>query len=304
MEDRCQINALLSVGFSRSEIAKELGFHRSSIGREIKRNAYAQSYQSKKAQEKAVERYKACRKPYKIGGELASLVETMLVVNELSPELLAGRLRLEGVASLSVQGVYNHVHRTKHLKKYLTNHGRRGAGRLIQRRRTKASFLSIKERPEVVESRSRLGDWERDGMYVANRDQLLVFTDRKSRFTLLDGIGKMNAKLVTERTLQTLARVPIKIETITNDNGSEFSDSKNVGVPVYHCTPYKPQERGTVENMIGRIRRKISRKTLLQDLTEAKLREIENKLNMTPRKCLNFRTPYEVLFNTQVALAI
>lgn len=300
-EDRCQIDAYLSVGMKRQEIARRLGFHPSTMGRELKRNLYGGLYTPKQAQNKAEERYRSCRKAYKITGELRDKVERRLR-DDWSPEFIAGRFKVEEVASISHQAIYNHVHRDRELKKLLANFNHRGAGRHLQRNRTKERFLSIKERPKIVDERSRLGDWERDAMCVANREHVLVMSDRKSRYVLLEPIGRLNAKLVTELTKKALERVPTKVFTITNDNGSEFSDSPNQGIRVYHCTPRRPQERGTVENQIGRIRRYCTTKTPLSELRK-KLHELETKLNLTPRKCLGYRTPYEVLFKTTIALA-
>ena len=92
------------------------------------------------------------------------------------------------------------------------------------------------------------------------------------------------------------------IKTITNDNGPEFRGEQNHGVPVYYCDPRKPQQRGTVENTIGILRKRLTLKTDLSKMTKNGLKEIENAFNLRPRKCLGYKTPYEVFFNTKVAL--
>ena len=73
---------------------------------------------------------------------------------------------------------------------------------------------------------------------------------------------------------------------------------------VFHCEPHKPQQRGTVENTIGLLRQYIKRKTDLDDLSDNDLLNIENKVNFRPRKCLNYKTPFEVFFNQKVALVM
>ena len=90
---------------------------------------------------------------------------------------------------------------------------------------------------------------------------------------------------------------------MTNDNGPEFRDSKNVTIKTYHCDIGKPQQRGTIENTIGLLRQYIDRKVKQEDLTEDEIKRIENFINFRPRKCLDYRTPFEVLFKTSVALA-
>jgi IS30 family transposase len=303
-EDRCQIDACLSVAMSRSQIARKLGFNKSTISRELKRNQYAGRYVPVKAQEKACDRYRMCRKPYVINGAIETQVRDLLS-DKWSPEQISGRLTREGVVRISHQAIYDHVKRNrKALNPLLKRHGVRGAGRYIQRNAQANRYKRIEDRPKVVARRERRGDWERDGMYIGNREQLLVLTERKSRYVLIMKMGKGIAKEVTKLTNEMLKQVPIKNYTITNDNGSEFTDSPNQGIPVYHCTPGKPQQRGTIENTIGLLRAYLPRKTDPSTVTDELLRAIAEKINSRPRKCLDYRTPSEVLFKKTVALAI
>ncbi|WP_423811889.1 transposase, partial [Pseudomonas aeruginosa] len=94
------------------------------------------------------------------------------------------------------------------------------------------------------------------------------------------------------------------IYTITNDNGSEFRGEPIKEVRVYHCDPMKPQQRGTVENTIGMLRRHITRQTDLETMTDADIKDIEDRMNLRPRKILGYMTPYEMFYKTKVALAV
>ena len=109
---------------------------------------------------------------------------------------------------------------------------------------------------------------------------------------------------VTNLTNNLLKRTNKKVHTITNDNGPEFNHSKGAIAPVYYCHPGRPQERGTVENTIGLLRQYLKRKTNMAKLNYKQFQHIEDNINHRPRKCLDYKTPYEVFYGKSVALAI
>jgi IS30 family transposase len=303
LSDRYKIDALLIANFSRAAIAKKLGFHRSTITREIDRNFADVSYMPNKAQTLACQRYKRCRKPYKIKGEATNQIVSKLVEG-WSPEQIAGRFKRERYLEVSHQSIYNFLSDKKIHRVYLRQFNKRGAGRERQRRTRPVGFRSIKDRPQVINQRKRFGDWERDSMYGANRKMLLVCTERKSRFTKLEKIPvvrKTEVALQTEKLLRSTSR---KILSITNDNGSEFKDASTMTIPVYYCDPHKPTQRGTIENTIGLLRQYIKRTTDLEKIDNVALQALENRINLRPRKCLGYKTPYEAFNKLKVALAI
>jgi|GEM_PF-2522620 len=53
--------------------------------------------------------------------------------------------------------------------------------------------------------------------------------------------------------------------------------------------------KGGVENTIGRIRRYIPKGSNLADYSDRDIAKIEHWLNHTPRKCLNWKTPHEIM---------
>ena len=95
--------------------------------------------------------------------------------------------------------------------------------------------------------------------------------------------------------------------SVTADNGTENADhgavSRVLSIPSYFCHPYHSWEKGTVENTNGLLRRYLPRSTDLRRVDQQDLDAIATELNHRPRKCLGFRTPFEVLFNTFVALS-
>jgi transposase, IS30 family len=298
-EDRCQISALMQAGFTQTMVAVSLGLHKSTISRELLRNGK----NPKLAQRLCRARFERCRRKKLIVGHVRERV-TSLLIQEWSPLLIAGRLRIENLSRISHDTIYNFVAENREeLGPYLSRFNRRGGGRFCQRKARQRKVLTISERPDIVNRRDRLGDWERDGMRIANHNQLLVCTERKSRYTMIANVGRAKAKDVTNITAKMLNSLPIKSYTMTNDNGSEFNDSANQEWPVYHCEPRRPQQRGSVENTIGLLRRYITRQALTETLTEKELNRIADKLNSRPRRCLDYRTPYEVMFGVKVALA-
>lgn len=305
--DRSQINAMLKREISIAEIAKELGFHKSTIYREIKRNSIVSlklsrpSYIAQVAQKKAIERLKGQRKPYLIQGVLAEFVEQQ-IKDHWSPELIAGRYQLEKKKSLSHQTIYRYIKQRRDLKPYLKFINKRGCGRRHQRKVREDRLLSLKQRPTSANKRSRHGHWERDGMYGANRQQLLICLERKSRYARLGLMQSVNAAETNQLTEKLLKRE--KVLSITNDNGTEFRKPETSQYPIYYCDPFKPHQRGSIENLIGTLRNKIKRTTDLKALTNKQLNDIEDWINKRPRKMFNYRTPYEVYFNKKVALVM
>lgn len=304
-EDRCQIQAFLQVKQSSREIAGNLGFHRSTIYRELHRNRIkGRGYIAGRANKKAAVRIRNCRRPKAIQGELADFVVNRLMEG-WSPEQICGRLNREKNSKLSVPTVYRFVHQHwEAFKCCLRWFNRRGGGRLRMRRYKRSIGLSIRTRPEAANLRSRRGDWERDLFRVANQKQFLICTDRKSRYTKLAKSPVFTAKVISRLTWSLLKTTKAEIHTITNDNGTEFKDVHTLNVPIYFCDPRKPQQRGTVENTIGLVRHYIKRTDDFDRVSPSQLKDIEDRLNLRPRKCLDFKTPYEVFYGKNVALAM
>lgn len=300
---RCQIEAFLKTEISVSDMAKLLGLHKTTIYREINRNKNGDFYTARAAQNEARLRLKRCRRRSIITPAIAQKIEEKLVMG-WSPEQISGRLKKEKVASISYQTIYKFTERQDSLRIFLRRYNRRGAGRFIQRRNNDSSQrISIDKRPEVANKRLRIGDWERDLFYAGNKRQLLVCTDRKSRLTKVAKIERATGVIVQKETIKLLKSTGRKFLTMTNDNGPEFKKNLPIGIPVYFCKPLRPNQRGTIENSIGLLRQYISRKTNVDYMEINDIKEIENLINFRPRKCLNYKTPFEVYYKRKVALA-
>jgi IS30 family transposase len=88
------------------------------------------------------------------------------------------------------------------------------------------------------------------------------------------------------------------LRSITFDNGSENVEhqlvNETLGTKSYFCHPYTSQEKGTVENTAGLVRRHWPKQTDFAKLSQYEVKTVERCLNSRPRKCLGFQTPAEV----------
>ncbi len=301
-EQRYQIKAHLSIGTKKPAIAREMGVAKSTIYREVKRNTGQRGYRPKQAHEKALKRRKA-KTQSRINAETWKLVEEKLC-EDWSPEQISGRLKKDEI-SISHERIYQYVYadkRTggslwKHLRCQKTRRNRAGGrdrrGKIPDRR-------SIEERPAIVEERTRLGDWEADLILGKNQQGVvLTLTERKSRFTLLRSLSSKHADPVTQAIIKLLLWVA-HLKSITFDNGKEFAGHQEISLSLntdcYFAHPYASWERGTNENTNGLIRQYLPKSRSLEKVSLEEEARIMDRLNLRPRKCLDFCTPFEVFF--------
>jgi IS30 family transposase len=306
---RCQIYALKSTGSSLRSIARIVGKDVSTISREIYRNSGKRGYCFHQADSKAIaRRSRASRKPKKLTDDLQKTICTGLL-SDWSPEQISGRLSLES-QSISHETIYRYVWKDKREGGLLYQHLRRGGKRYNKRSSGKAgrgcipNRVDIKERPLVVEEKSRIGDFEGDTIIGAKHQGAIVsYVDRHSKYTLLKKVKRKTAKQVTKATVEKMAHLPHPVLTITYDNGKEFADhqliAKALNTTCYFATPYHSWERGLNEHTNGLVRQYLPKSTQLNKVSDRKIQAIEDKLNHRPRKILNYKTPFEVFFATQ-----
>ena len=302
-EQRYQIRALMQTNQPATTIAKIVGVDRSTIYRELKRNTGQRGYRPKQAHEKALARRQGKSKQ-RITTETWVLVEEKLRL-DWSPEQIASWLKKHGYETISHEWIYQYVYAGKRADGNLHEHLRcqkpyRKRTGSNDRRGKIPQATSIEERPEIVEQRRRLGDWEVD-LIVGKGHQgvVLTLTERKSRFTLLRKVISKQAELVTQAMIELLNWVE-HLWTITADNGKEFTNhlqiSFHLGVDIFFAHPYASWERGTNENTNGLIRQYLPKSCNLTTVTAQEEFMIMDRLNLRPRKCLDFKTPYEVFF--------
>jgi IS30 family transposase len=306
---RYQISGLLKMEHTQTEIANSLGVHKSTISRELKRNRGQRGYRPKQAHQKTQER--RARNGPQIEEQDWQLVEENLKL-DWSPEQITAWLKRERDIQVSHESIYQYIYADKRAGGKLYKHLRR------QKKRRKRlggrdlrgkipDRVSIEERPEIVDQRSRLGDWEVDLIFGKGRNGALVtLTERKSRFTLLRGVASKSADLVSRAVIELLSWVS-HLETITADNGKEFANHKHISeeleLDFFFAHPYASWERGTNENTNGLIRQYFPKDLDLSTVTAEEECFVMDRLNLRPRKCLDFLTPYEVFIqHSPVAL--
>jgi IS30 family transposase len=324
LTERIEIYRLHEDGKSVRFIARALGRSPSTISRELRRNGkrsghgWRGGYDPQRAEALTKRRHargrahKLVRQP-----ELRKLVFDQLAMDR-SPEQIAGRLALEqGKTVISHESIYRYIywrvwsfnenlHRLLPRKKYKRGrYGKKGGSskNLIERR------ASVHRRPQDVDTRQRDGHWEADLIQFSKPGQVLVVHERKSRFTALLPQDTKTANDVARNLRAFFRRLPRKKrKSVTFDNGSEFSRHHELidhhGMKTWFCDTHSPWQKGGVENAIGRVRRRLPRKTDPASLTAKKLATLTSLANNTPRKCLGFRTPAEVFFNKKPSVAL
>jgi IS30 family transposase len=309
-EQRYQIHALLKMGHQQTEIAEYLKVHKLTINRELHRNKGLCGYRPKQAHQKAMSRRNHARR--RIKAETWMLIEVNLR-QEWSPEQISGWLKRNVAVEISHEWIYQYILADKRAGGTLYRHLR------CQKKRRKRygsydcrgklpNRVSIEERPGVVDKRQRIGDWEVDTIVGKGHRQAIVsLTERKSRLVLLQKVDRRTADLVSDAVIGLLQPFGKHLHTITGDNGKEFAEheriSHELNTDFFFAHPFAAWERGTNENMNGLVRQYIPKRRLFDTVTDYELLCITNRLNHRPRKCLDFRTPFEVFFEHSVALA-
>ncbi len=284
-DERYQIQALWLGGFTPSEIARQLRRARSSISRELKRCAGRQ-YSAAVAHLQAQQcRHMASSAPV-IDAATWVRVERRLR-GEWSLEQIAGR----GEEQVSHERIYQYIVQDKQRDGDLWTFRRRrrryrhiGTSRQCQR----FGGRRITDRPPHVEQRHQVGHWEADGVLGKGAVRIVTLVERKSLYTKIQRAPNGSARQATRAVLAALHALRARVRTLTYDNGSEFAEHELVDIVLeaqsYFADPYSAWQRGTNENTNGLIRQYLPKDHHMNDLTDARIQQIEDKLNSRPRK--------------------
>jgi len=313
LEEREKLFAFKSQGLSLREIGRRLKRSQSSLTRELKRNAkYGAEYIPCRAQRLSDKRGWRQRYRAPLKNPLVFLYVRVHLRNPYNwtPDQIAGRLKLDHPGySISYEAIYRYIY-SKRMRKYryweyLTlsrNKRRKKLGRGVNNTTSGKipGSISIDLRPEVVNLRLRVGDWETDNIIgkLTDKTALSVTVERVTKITLLTKLLDRLAVTKRDALVRRLRIFPKEIRlTLTQDNGLENSShkelSKQLELLMFFCHAYHSWEKGTVENQNGRIRRYIPKGISIDIFPEEYIRMVERRLNSTPRKCLRYLTPYE-----------
>jgi IS30 family transposase len=304
-EERYQIYALKKAGHKQSEIANVLERSESTISRELARNCGQRGYRPKQAHYSSVER--RAMNARTIDDATWQFAQEMLML-QWSPEQISGH------AAISPETVYQRVYADKQTggllwKNLRCQKQRKKRYGMIDRRGMIPNRLSIDDRPAIVETRSRIGDWEADTIIGKNHRQAIVsIVERKTGFTLIHKVERKTAQAVSKAMTTLLKPYVNKVHTVTSDNGREFAGHEEIAATLkadfYFAHPYSSWERGTNENTNGLIRQYFPKNRDFTTITQQEIDTAMERLNNRPRKRLGYQTPNQVFFKSGVALQI
>ena len=291
-----------------TQIAVLLGRNKSTISRELHRNAGSRGYRPKQACELAAQRSESSRNASTLAPWVKEQANVLLKL-QWSPEQIAGKL------PVSHETLYLHVYADKahggnlwknlrcqkqKRKRYASGRDRRGQ---IPNRRP------LSERPAHIEGRKQVGHWECDTVIGANHKQAIVtVVERKSGFAVMAKVSNKTADLVGSAIIDALTPFEARVKTLTYDNGKEFCGHAKIdealGSTGYFARPFASWERGSNENFNGLLRQYVPKKRNMANITDEEIKMIENRLNNRPRKRLGFRTPAEVFHQSLYRVAL
>lgn len=298
-------------------IADNIGVNPSTVSRELSRNTAqrgrtAGEYIASNAQRKTDYRHHIKYKVVKFSNKMKEQAVNWLSEEKWSPEIISIEGKKTGKCPMSIESLYQWIWESKHGNKAsdkpykkiynLLKHGRRRRKRgsrhdsrgIIHHR------IPIEKRPKIVQKRIRPGDIEVDFMMGKNhKGALLVMTDRATLHTSLHKLKNRKGEVVSKAIIKKLGKKSYPLHTITFDNDKGFADHMTVAntlnVGTYFTRPYTSQDKGTVENRIGQIRRFFPKKTDLSMVTDDQVRRVEKLLNNRPVRKFNYKTPNQVL---------
>lgn len=316
IEEREVIDRMIWEKQSLRTMAMRLGRSVSSISREIRRHYQRPSwYSSRIAQEKALENRKSRGRLERLKDEYVRSYVISHLKLRWSPEQIAGRIKIDLGKSISHEAIYQFVYAQyrngspdlrvgrEDLRIYLRRRRKRRVPKGLRKcqRVLKPLGISIDERPEIVNERKRIGDWEGDTVESCeHKPGINTLVERKLGLVLI-------TKLKTKTSLSTISAVsqrmsglpPTLKQTITLDNGPENRDwqslEERTGMKCFFAHPYHSWERGTNENTNGLIREYFPKKTDFTIINNEEIQKVEYAFNTRPRKRLGWLTPLEAL---------
>jgi IS30 family transposase len=305
-EERYIITAQRVSGSSQADIARLLGRHPTTIGREVRRNATHCDghYRAEKAHSYAIARRRSCRRGAHFSLEDMNRVTAMLS-RKWSAEQISGILAKTGVLRISHETIYRRIRWDKKAGGSLWRHTRimskfaRKRYRSHDSRGVLPGKRPIGDRPVEVERRRRIGHWEGDTVIGSDlRHCVRTLVERKTGFAIIKKLTARTKDEVTRAATRAIRSHCRHFKTITFDNGTEFHDysllEARFPVKVYFATPYHSWERGSNENFNGLLRQYLPKGMCMRTVTQAQCDHIADDLNNRPRKRHGFDTPHKL----------
>ncbi len=317
LAQRLAIASGVAAGMTHAQIARGIGFSRSTVSREISRHgggggAY-DPYAAQMRAERAASRPKA--RKLDANARLRAYVIGKLALR-WSPAQISARLELdfpdEEAMRVSHEAIYQALYvqgrgalrQELKLEKALRS-GRRARlprSRLAAKRGAGKSWVEgceIARRPPEADDRAVPGHWEGDLVVGGDlKSCLITLVERTTRLLLARRLEMHPSELVTEQLAGMAGEIPPALmRTVTWDQGMEMARhadfTERTGVKVYFCDPHSPWQRGTNENTNGLVRDYFPKGTDFSKVTDEEVREMQDRLNGRPRRTLGWKRPAE-----------
>jgi len=319
---RGEIQAMMKLKVPKVQISIKVGISRSTLYEELKRGTVAQmnsdltireEYFAKTGQIVYEKNRQKCRKPFKISKakEFVEYAEEKIIKEKMSPDSVVGYVKKHNLFEIMVctKTLYNYIDKclikVKNID--LAQKVRRKPKKKRSREYRKKLGKSIELRPKIVEAREEFGHWEIDTVIGKSEadEVLLTLDERKTRKRYIMRLPAKKAQCVTEA-LESLKqqygeKFTKVFKSITADNGSEFANLSEIGVPVYFAHPYSSWERGTNERQNGLVRFFIPKGKPISQVSDRKIKRAEEWINKIPRKLFNYSSSEE-LFDQEISL--
>ena len=303
-EDRVFLAKLLREGLSVRAAARILGFHSSSIYRELARGQ-AQTvlgYSVRGARRRAAILRRRANQQHRKLNEPQAKELIRLICMQYSPDQAGQALGLShstvyrwlwSLPKEALRPLLPHLRHPRMRRRYGTK--RR------ERQRELAKKRWIDERPETVNGRHTYGHWEGDTVRGSRHSGYLVtLVERKSGYALVGFIPRATKEAFRKEAERLLTPLPSRLKrSLTLDNGTEMADyeilEKHTGMRIYFAHPYHSWERGTNENFNGLLRQYFPKKKSFTGVTQKQVDLAANLLNTRPRKRHDYKSPAELL---------
>ena len=239
-------------------------------------------------------------------GDKQQRIKKYLEQEQWSPKQIVGYCSANNIPMVSHERIYQYIREDKakggkmymHLRHRL-KHNKRPTGKRIAIK----NRISIEERPEIVNTKGRFGDWEIDTIIGKNnKGAIVTIVERTTSFFIMRKLPKgKNAKGLSKEVIELLIPYKENVRSITSDNGTEFADHQTIAEKLqttfYFAHPYSSWERGLNEYTNKLIRQYIDKKSCFDQFTDKQITDIQHKINRRPREKLNFKSPKSVFFN-------
>jgi len=309
LEKRIVIENLILQGLTDTEIAKRIGYNRRSVDKEIDRNSSNGRYSAELAQILADRRRTLPRKKSVTQNpDVISFVKTNIKL--YAPDVLAGRAKLENSdCQVSTESIYKIVYSLgKSYTDFLPSKQPRRKTRnqrSLDARGALKNQISIHCRPQSIATNKYNGHLEGDTIVGKNHQgAIATLVDKKTRY----GMGGLSVSRSSADVVKVINRCleksERKIHSVTFDNGKEFANheaiSETTGAKVYFADPGSPHQHGQNENFNRILRQYFPNGTNFTKLDSRTVQSAFRRINRTPRKILDYKTPVELFKRVKI----